>query len=104
MLPAGMDPFPARDDRTRQRQGRVPGRCRGRSAMTTWASGSFRFLLTVLFTAVLVSGVGFPAAAQGTAAVAQDAQLPTTPPAVNALNTGRACDGCPPRRVGMSLL
>ena len=59
------------------------------------------FSLHLLVGALLVGAAGVPAAAQESAAPAQDDQAPA---AVTAKDARRACDGCPPRRVGMSLL
>ena len=73
--------------------------------MTIRASGllaqNSRFCSILLFAAALVVGAGLPAAAQEPAAAAPDDQ---GPPAVTAPDTRRVCEGCPPRRIGMSLL
>ena len=60
-----------------------------------------RAALLILAGALLLGGDGLPAAAQESAAPAPDDQVPASTIATDRL---RACDGCPPRRIGMSLL
>jgi hypothetical protein len=73
--------------------------------MTTRASGSLApdYRSVVLLAGALLLGGGvLPVAAQEAAAPPPpDDQGPA---AVNAPDARRACDGCPPRRIGMSLL
>jgi hypothetical protein len=62
-----------------------------------------RFLIGLL----LLGGAGLPAAAQDTESPSQETASPSRDdraPAVTATDGARACEGCPPRRIGMSLL
>lgn len=58
-------------------------------------------LFVIIFTCAVIGSAGLPAAAQETAAAAPEEQRPV---AVDATGDRRACDGCPPRRIGTSLL
>jgi len=59
------------------------------------------FPILLLTSVVLLAGAELPAVAQDTATPAPEDQGPA---AVDVKDPRRACEGCPPRRIGMSLL
>jgi hypothetical protein len=61
-----------------------------------------RFSAVLSFAGALFLGGALPAAAQETVVPAQDGQRPAS--AADTKDEARACEGCAPRRVGMSLL
>jgi hypothetical protein len=66
-----------------------------------------RSLFILLLAGALLPGGASLSAAQETPVPAQDTAPPAPDdqgPTVNARDARRACDGCPPRRIGMSLL